>query len=439
MDGPVTDRSRRRRNPRGSEARVTIGSIAAGGEGVGRLPDGRAVFVHRTAPGEEVEIALTQEHRRWARGRLLRVLTPSPSRRPAPCPHYENCGGCTLEHLEYEAQLQGKARIVFDALTRLGGLAAEVPEVTGSPLEHRYRNRVSFTLQRAGGGRVWAGFHSLGDPSRIVPIDGRCLLPEEPIAVVWDRLQQNWGPNANRLPSGDTLRLTLRGNATGLVSLIIEGGFSTGRPTELLELVEGLASVWHRPDSGTLQWLAGAESLPEVWGTETLKLSGNTFLQVNRRAAAVLEEYVFDLASRADPSRAIDAYCGAGLLARRLARVGRSVVGLELDADAVRIAQSADLVGTRFLQGRVEDLLVDVLPADLLILNPPRSGLDSDVVDTILREPPASVLYVSCDPATLARDLKRMAERYRPASVRCFDLFPQTAHVETVVLLAANP
>ncbi|HYW07130.1 MAG TPA: TRAM domain-containing protein, partial [Longimicrobium sp.] len=226
---------------------MRIESIAAGGEGVGRLADGRVVFVHRTAPGDLAEVALTERRDRWARGSLLRVLEASPERRDAPCPHYERCGGCTLEHMEYDAQLRAKSRIVADALTRIGGVPTEAPEVVPSPREFRYRNRVSFALRRGERGRVEAGFHALGAPDEVVDIGADCLLPEEAISRVWAGVREHWGPDARRLPSGERLRLTLRASSGGDVSLLVEGGFAPGKPDELMRRVPGLVAVWHRP------------------------------------------------------------------------------------------------------------------------------------------------------------------------------------------------
>src|SRR5690606_21845044 len=220
-----------------SGVEVEITGIAAGGAGVGRLPDGRAVFVHRTAPGERALVRVIEEKRRWARGELVRVLRPSPERREAPCPHYARCGGCTLEHLAYPAQLRAKAQIVADALRRIGGLEAEPPDVVPSPEEFRYRNRVSFTLRRLGAGRVVAGFHEVNRPGRIVDITEACLLPEASIAEVWGRLRASWGEDASLLPSGRELRLTLRGTATGDVALLVEGGYAPGNAPALLERV----------------------------------------------------------------------------------------------------------------------------------------------------------------------------------------------------------
>ncbi|HEX2091435.1 MAG TPA: TRAM domain-containing protein [Longimicrobiaceae bacterium] len=182
--GKGKGRRTRSGRPAGGERRppalqVRIESIAAGGEGVGHLPDGRVVFAHRTAPGDLAQVILTQRHERWTRGRLLRVLEPSPERRDPPCRFYAECGGCTLEHMAYEAQLRAKGRIVADALTRIGGIPAEPPEVVPSPTEHRYRNRVSFALRRRARGEVVAGFHAIGSSGRSrSPASGtRCVPP----------------------------------------------------------------------------------------------------------------------------------------------------------------------------------------------------------------------------------------------------------------------
>jgi 23S rRNA (uracil1939-C5)-methyltransferase len=434
-------RVKRRRGwePRtGNVERLEISSIGAGGEGVGRLADGRAAFVHRTAPGDVVEMSIETQRARWVRGRLLRVLEPSTERRDPPCPHYAECGGCTLEHILYDAQLAHKSRIVADALQRIGGLAVAAPEVIASPLEFRYRNRVSFTLRRGGTGRVHAGFHALHDPSRIVPIDGRCLLPETTIGVVWDALRDAWGPDANRLPAGERLRLTLRASSAGGVSLLIDGGNTRGRPAELLDAVEGLAAIWHRPENADAELLAGASRLPETWGTETFDLGGTAFLQVNRHAAGLLEDHVMTSVGDLAGLRVVDAYCGIGFHSRRMASAAARVTGIESNPEAVRIAAEAAVPNVVLLEGRVEDLLPSTLPADVLIVNPPRSGLDTSVIEAILAAPPPRVVYVSCDPATLARDLKRLGGRYEIADLRCFDLFPQTAHVETVMTLGAK-
>lgn len=415
---------------------VQITGIAGGGAGVGRLPDGRVTFVHRTAPGDEVDVQLVEEKGRWTRSKLVSIGAPAPGRREAPCPHYDRCGGCTLEHMDYPAQLEAKSEIVASALQRIGKLDVERPEVVPSPTEFRYRNRVSFTLRREKDGVV-AGFHALEAPDTVVDITAGCLLPEPDVAEVWGALRDAWGPNARRLPSGEELRLTLRGSRAGAVTLAVDGGFAAGRPEELLEAVPGLVAIWHRPASArAYRHLAGRESLRDQWHGDDLELSGDVFTQVNRAAAAALETHVMDLVQRGSPAHVVDAYCGVGGYTRRLEREGVGVTGIEAHPAALEEARRACPSAT-LLKGRVEDRLMQALPADAAILNPPRAGLAEKVVEVLAAGRPGRIVYVSCDPATLARDLERLRNAYRLVSVRSFDLFPQTAHVETVVELEA--
>lgn len=431
-------RNRRPGGRRGGGSRpveqVEITAIAAGGEGVGRLGDGRAVFIHRTAPGDLVEAEIVHERPRWARGRLHRLIRSSPERRDPPCPHYTLCGGCTVEHLKYPAQLAAKSRIVQDALGRIGGIPVEAPEVVASPSEFRYRNRVTFTLRRLGRGQVIAGFHEIGNPGRIVQIDGRCLLPEPAISASWEKLRSAWGDEANLLPSGESLRLTLRATASGEVSLLVAGGYSDGKPRELLAAVPEIQTLEYLRENGTIEHIAGVRHLPERWGNVSFEVAGSVFLQVNRQAAERLEDYVALLAGEVNNRAVVDAYCGIGLHARRLSSAGAKVVGIEVDGHAISIARTI-APEARFILSRVEDALAEVLPSELLVLNPPRSGVAAEAIAMIQAAPPDRIIYVSCDPATLARDLARLASEYEITNVRCFDLFPQTAHVETVVAL----
>jgi 23S rRNA (uracil1939-C5)-methyltransferase len=411
---------------------VEVTGIAAGGAGVGRLPDGRVTFVHRTAPGDVAEVRVVESKKRWTRSELVSLRASSSDRREAPCPHYDRCGGCTLEHLAYEAQLRAKSRIVTDALRRIGRVEVPEAEITPSPREFRYRNRVTFTLRRGAG--VVAGFHALERPDEVLDIGADCLLPEEPVAESWGALRREWGAEASRLPSGTELRLTLRGSQAGGVGLAVDGGYAPGRPEELVAAVPGLEAVWHRPPGASeFRLLAGA-GLADRWADEEVELSGDVFTQVNRGAAALLESHVLARVRAAGPTTVLDGYCGVGLYARRLAREGMDVVGIESHPAALAEARRA-APGVRFMEGRVEALIGDALPVDAAVLNPPRAGLDPAVTDRLLERPPDTVVYVSCDPATLARDLDRLGGAYRLAGLRCFDLFPQTAHVETVAEL----
>lgn len=413
---------------------VQIQSIGSGGVGVGNLPDGRIVFVPRTAPGDRVRISLTREKKRWAEGRVEELLEASPHRRIPPCPLYDRCGGCALQHLIYSEQLRWKGRIVGDALRRIGGHPVEDPEVVPSPRELRYRNKISLTLRRLAGDRVVAGFHQLENPGRVLDIHQECLLPLEGLGGIWRRLREGWGPGASRLPGGRELRLTLRAEGEE-GTLIIHGGGGNGNPGALLAAVTGLASIWRGQPGGGLRHLAGVRALSLSWLGEQIEVEGGAFLQANPEAGQILHRFVLDRCRDGSPAEVVEGYCGTGILGKTLAREGLEVVGIEMDPLSVAEARRDAPSSFRVVEGRVENHLADHLPAGLVILNPPRTGLEREVSDALRVCGPHRVIYVSCDPATLARDLERVGEAYRVEEVRSFDLFPQTGHVETVAVL----
>jgi 23S rRNA (uracil1939-C5)-methyltransferase len=416
----------------GDRVRLRVRALAAGGAGVADLPDGRVAFVHRTAPGDLVEARVSRLKPRWGEAELLELLEPGPGRVQAPCPHYGTCGGCTLQHLAYAEQLAWKRRFVADALARIGGVDAPVPAVEPSPAETRYRNRVTLTVLRLRGGRRVVGFHALGRPDRVVEVGGACLLPEPSLTPVWEAVRAACG-EAGVLPDARELRLTLRALEDG-ASALVKGGPHAWDPGALVSRVPALRSVWHQPaDAGAPRLVAG-EPAHEAWGDERVPMSGHAFLQVNRGAAQALAAHV--LAQAPAPGRAVDAYCGIGVYGRALARQGWRVQGIELDGDACAGARHEAPDGFTVQEGKVEELLPGALPADLVILNPPRAGLHEDIPPVLARHRPSTLVYVSCDPATLARDVARLRGPFAVTGLACFDLFPQTSHVETVAVLS---
>ena len=415
-------------------ASVHIRALGSDGAGVGNLPDGRVVFVPRTAPGDEVRVRITRQKRRWARGRLVEVLQAAPHRVEPACPYYAECGGCTLQHIAYEDQLVWKTRFVQDALERIGGLEVSVPPVAPSPAPRAYRSRITFTLLRLPGERVVAGFHHLANPGRIVNVEDGCILPDPTIANAWRQLRAAWGEAARRLPGGRRLRLTLRTVDEGLI-LVVEGGRGPGRPDLLLKEVEGLVAVWSIDPKGAQRLLAGQAVVHETRLGEVIRTNPTAFLQVNENAADHLHRWVLDEARAGPEISVVDAYCGVGLYGRRIARAGGRAVGIEQDPRAAKTAATDAPEGFTVLTGTVEERLSEAFPADVVILNPPRAGVDARVTDTLRSDGPPRVIYVSCDPATLARDLARLRPAYDVSRVRAFDLFPQTSHVEAAALL----
>jgi 23S rRNA (uracil1939-C5)-methyltransferase len=419
---------------------LKIDRIVTGGDGIARFEDGRVVFVPRTAPGEAIEVEYIAERSQWLRARLVSIVEPSPFRREAPCPYYEDCGGCQLQHLQYDTQLSVKASIVADSLRRIGRFEIESPEVTPSPREFAYRNRIALVLRRRRG-VIDFGYHALGDPSQLVAIE-RCPLAEDPLNGVLPAVSAAALKIAGAMPRDGEWRFALRVSSEGRVGLAIEG---VKRPADidraiLAELLQnGIVAVWMVSEKGRIIAHAGEETLAEKWGAYEVPLAGAAFVQVNRGASARLDEYVREQAAVTPGARVIDAYCGFGLRAFELARSGAEAIGIESDRHAVRsamvIAAERGLT-VRFVAERVESVLSTELPADLVILNPPRGGVALEVVGALLRKPPARIIYVSCDPATLARDLKSLSSGFALEACRAFDLFPQTAHVETVVTLA---
>ena len=417
-----------------AEARVQIRALSSDGAGVGSLDDGRVVFVPRTAPGDEVRVRITHGKPRWARGRLRELLVASPDRVSPACPYYEECGGCTLQHVAYAQQLHWKSDTVREALRRISHVDIEPPDVVPSPKERNYRSRVTFTLIRLPGGRVVAGFHHLSMPHRIVDVEEGCILPEPAVASVWTGLRRAWGEGARRLPAGRELRLTLRAVDEGVI-LVVEGGRGPGRPDILLREVEGLVAVWAARPNGGGKLLAGLTHVHDTRFGETLQTGPTTFLQVNREASEALHRWVVEQGLVRGGEKVVDAYCGVGSYGRDLARSGAEVLGIERDSDAARAASRDAPESFTVWTGAVEDHIQEALPADLVVLNPPRSGVDERVTEVLQAVGPPRLIYVSCDPATLARDIGRLSSFYAVANVRAFDLFPQTAHVEVVVVL----
>lgn len=407
-------------------ARLHIQSIAAGGDGVARH-EGMAVFTPRTAPGDVVEATL-ESHGRFARGAVVSVIEPSPDRVAPACKHYtrDRCGGCQLQHLAYPAQLRAKQGIVRDALQRIG--KRDVPEVpiVESPSPWGYRTKLTLAV-RWNGSRWIAGLHRFDDPDAVFQLE-ECPITDDRVIAIWREIFAT----ASLLPRAARLRAAVRLTVDG-ASLAVEGGTRWPNANALADQVRALTTVWWEPAGGRRRLMVDVRSEPRsVDGAQAPGRPDASFVQVNTAAAKLLHERVVALAAAADPLTVVDAYAGAGSTALALARRGVQVTAIELDAPAARWVATQLPPGSRAIVGRVEDVLGDALPADVVILNPPRAGVDVRVTD-MLRDtsPRPPIVYVSCNPATLARDVQRLPS-YRVASVAAYDMFPQTAHVETV-------
>jgi 23S rRNA (uracil1939-C5)-methyltransferase len=399
-----------------STVELTIDAIAAGGDGIGRA-DGVAVFVPRTAPGDRVRVSI-DVRKRFARGTVREVVSPSPDRVEPPCQHYrdDRCGGCQIQHLRYDAQLEAKRTIVRDAIARIGKRSVERPDIERSESLWRYRRTLTLAMRRHGG--AWTiGLRPYDDPSQVFQL-ADCPITDERVVAAWREVMAA----PAYFPPSDELRASVRLVEPG-VSIVMEGGNEWPERAEFFRAVPSAVSLWWR-QTHRARALVARRGMP---GADA------SFLQVNTAVGEHLHAYVLDRARAHRPRSVVDAYAGSGATAIPLALGGATVVAIEADRDAVAYCAARLPGGSRAVAGLVEDVLARSLPADVVLVNPPRVGVHEKVAATLqtVATAPRAVIYVSCDPATLARDLARMP-RYRIASLKAFDMFPQTAHVETV-------
>lgn len=400
---------------------VRILRLAAGGDGVGKLPDGKTVFIPRTAPGDLVELTNLREHKRFARARLGRVIEPSPERVDPRCPHYvhDECGGCQTQHIDYEAQLASRRSFVGDALRRLGKRDLSDPPIVPAGRIYDYRTKVTLHVDE-GGSRI--GLHRYGRPDQVFDLDW-CHITVPELMELWQAmraLRPYLPPQLRQV----VLRLD-RSGGRHVVLRVGPGEVWSGfeRLRQELERRGIQATIWYQGEDGAARAVAGAgEAFPAT-----------VFEQVNPEMGDQVRSFALEQLGDVAGQRVWDLYAGIGETTLQLIERGATVESVELDRRAVAEAEARGPV-TRRHTGRVEDVIRELRKPDLVIANPPRIGMDKMVTTELNRLLPRRLVYISCDPATLARDLQRM-QCFRVELVQAFDLFPQTTHVETIVVL----
>ncbi|MBN1667122.1 MAG: class I SAM-dependent RNA methyltransferase [Anaerolineales bacterium] len=404
---------------------LTLTSFAYGGEAFGRLADGRACFVPYALPGETVRIALVEEKRNFGRGHLLEIITAAPERIESRCRHHFRpgmaepaCGGCHYQMMPYERQLQAKTEILRDQLQRIGRLEnPNIRPAVGSPELWNYRNHIQFHQDAEGKlGYIDA------TASGILPIH-ECHLPEPVLNDLWPQLELD--------PIPGLARVSLRAGAGEDVMLILES--DDPEPVEL-ELDLPL-SVVHQGPGGNLV-LAGDDRLVIEVNGRDFYVSSAAFFQVNTALAGEMVRHLLANLDISPGSTVIDAYCGVGLFSAFLAEKSGRLVGIESSESACEdFALNLDeFDNVELYEAPVEQVLPQLeIHPDLIVVDPPRAGLERAVLDAILRLAPPRLAYISCDPATLGRDARRLdAGGYRLEQVTPFDLFPQTYHIESI-------
>lgn len=401
---------------------LQLEKLTYGGDAMGRLQDGRAVFVPFGVPGERVRIRLTEEKRGFARGELLEIIDASPHRITPRCVHFGVCGGCHYQNLPYEEQLQAKTEILRDQLTRIGRIEnPPVQKMVASPSPWNYRNHVQFHLTAEGKlGYVRA------DVPRVFAIT-ECHLPEGSINSLWPQLEFESGTNLERV--------SVRSGKDDDLMLILESDSPDSPELE----IEAEISVAHVFEENTVVIAGNDHIFISVLGRD-FRVSAASFFQVNTAMAEKMVSYLItNLPIPNSPTTTLlDVYCGAGLFSAFFAPKCGRVIGIESSPSACEdfSFNLDEFDHVELYEGLAEEVIphLEAKP-DVVLVDPPRAGLEKRVVDGILKLKPQVLAYVSCDPATLARDAARLINRgYRLKDVTPFDLFPQTYHIESISL-----
>jgi 23S rRNA (uracil1939-C5)-methyltransferase len=422
---------------------ITLEKLTYGGEAMGRLPDGRAVFVPFGLPGETVRIQLTQEKQNFARAEILQILQSSPDRIEPKCKHFHRpplpagegpgvrdgvrsaCGGCHYQHLPYEKQLLAKADILRDQLQRIGKIENPPVQATvASPEQWNYRNHVQFHLTEEG--KIGFVFSPLPSGEGRVRAIEECHLPENGINAFWHDLQFESRMNLERV--------SLRTGANDDLMLILE---SETEETPELEIEADISIIHIYEDHPVV--IAGSDALTiQILGKD-FHVSAPSFFQVNTQMAEKMVQHLLTNLPTSQSTTLLDLYCGVGLFSKFFADKYAKVIGIESSPSACEdFAINLDeFDNVELYQGAVEEILPalagQIKDLSYMIADPPRAGIDKHALDAILQINPQVIAYVSCDPSTLARDAARLIKGgYTLKQVTPFDLFPQTYHIESV-------
>ncbi len=455
---------------RGGEYELNIDDLAFGGKGVARL-DNYVIFVKDALPGDRVRARIAKRKKDFAEAYLQEILQPSLFRVEAPCRYFKWCGGCTWQNMRYQDQLQFKKKIVQDALKRIGDQESiAVHDVLPSPKDFGYRNKMEFSfsdrrwllpeeLGQPDADRNFAlGLHVPGTFDKILHID-HCLLQSD-IANEILRFVAQWlrkkglQPYGIRSHEGFLRFLIIRQSAfNGEIMVNIVTGYEDvdvlkplavelqQRFPQIVSVVNNINTRLAQIAVGEKEYvLAGRSYIQDKIGDFIFNISANSFFQTNTRQAERLYEITLEYAETDKKALVWDLYAGTGTISLFLARKAKEVIGFEVVesavADAWQNAREHGVHNVRFVQGDLLKTMSAVEPRpDVIVTDPPRSGMHEKVLRLINDMRPKRMVYVSCNPTTLARDLKILSERFEVEEVQPVDMFPQTYHIETVVKL----
>ena len=438
---------------------LSIESADRNGSGVGRL-NGMAVFVPYALPGERVRVLIIKAAKRYAVGKLTEVLHASPTRVQPVCPYFMRCGGCTMQHMEYREQLEIKRAQTEETLRRISHLTVSVEKCIGMEEPYAYRNKAQFPVGTDGSGRPIFGFFS-PHSHRIINID-KCAIQQMNINKALLTLrsvieQINASIYDEQKHRGVLRHIVIRqSRSTGKLMVILvcnaERLPEQNKWIELLcEALPELESLYFCSNtaqgnivlSPDCRLLWGKAALEDEMCGVSFSLSPLSFLQVNPVQAEKLYKLALELAGLNGTQIVLDAYCGIGIMTQLFARHAAKAIGVEIIPDAIENARESaknnGISNAEFYCGDCAALMPEMLKkgVNVLVLDPPRAGCDASLIEALRGASLQRIVYISCDPATLARDLERLAAAgYFPQRILCVDMFCQTGHVETVVLLS---
>ncbi|WP_284642068.1 23S rRNA (uracil(1939)-C(5))-methyltransferase RlmD [Paenibacillus silviterrae] len=442
------------------------------GEGVGRV-NGFTLFIVGALPGERVRVKVLKVKKQYGYAKLLEILEASPDRIGAPCPIYKQCGGCQLQHMSYEAQLRWKWQLVVDNLERIGklkvaggggaseGAGIVVHPTLGMSEPWRYRNKAQVPIGFGEEGGLVAGFYAQGS-HRIIDMEA-CLIQHEnndAVVAAVKRIARELGirPYNEETQQGLLRHVVARYgfNTSEIMVVLVTNGEDIPRKAELVGLIRedipGVRSIVQNVNPRATNVIFG-ERTKVLWGSEVIydtigevrfAISARSFYQVNPVQTEVLYRKALEYAELRGEETVIDAYCGIGTISLFLAQKAGEVYGVEIVPEAIedarRNALLNDIRNVRFEVGPAEVVIPALrekgIAPDVIVVDPPRKGCDNALLETILAMCPERVVYVSCNPSTLARDLRVLEDGgYRTVQVQPVDMFPHTVHVETVVSL----
>ncbi|MBN1878702.1 class I SAM-dependent RNA methyltransferase [bacterium] len=419
---------------------VTIEKLAFGGEGIARHQS-VLVFIPGVVPGDTVKVSLTHVGKDLCRGEVIEVLAHSSNRIPASCPLFGTCGGCHLQCLVYPAQLTAKEAMATDTLSRIGGIETKVRSVMGSPETYGYRIRTRLHVRQAGN-KVEVGYFARRS-NTLVPLDA-CPLLAKPLNAVIKALPDLL-PSPGTAPIPEEIQLQMSVDS-GRVAIHLLGKGA----------VFGLETIFERCKKNQLPVLgvtadskdgliaAGEKSLTHRIGNISYRVGSNSFVQANQYLYKQMIDQAILLCSPAATDTVLDLYCGSGFFSLPIARFVQKLIGLDSNPAAIEDAKTnaaaASLKNSEFRM--CDDRSFFRIPEttgarfSLVIADPPRTGFSPEALKGVIALKPAKMLYISCDPSTLARDLKHLAEAdFRIRVIQPIDMFPHTYHLETLVFL----